>query len=165
MEMKNRGVTMIELMMIMILSVIVTSAIYSLYGFFIKSVHQSNQYTNTEQSSYRKLGMITSLLRRSEQVLSITPVSVTFLTSSGDTLSLSYSENTLYRNSPSEEQDPWIVFDSFSILSPQEDSGWMNLTISGTYQGRFNNYHTINSNVVIYRKPEVVGEEDWGFWD
>lgn len=165
MGLNNRGVTLVELIAAMTITVIITSAAYGLYGYFIKTIHTSSEYGRTEQDTYRKIDMISSIFRRSDALLSLSPENLSLRTSRGDTISYEYSEDTLYRIEKDESRTVWMVIDSLTITAPEESEGWLISSISAQYPGRFNNYHRVVKDVVIFLEKPTLKENDWGFFE
>ncbi len=159
----NAGVTLVELAVVMVVSVIVTTAAYGIYGYFMKTIAHSSRFTSSEQGAYQKLGMLSSTFRRSQAILKLTPEEISYRDSQGDTLSLIYREDTLYRRFSESEITPWFTLDSLKFTQSEDSLGWVNCTLSCSYPGQFENFHTIKQTVVIYRETEVLREEDWGF--
>lgn len=165
MGLNNRGVTLVELIAAMTITVIITSAAYGLYGYFVKTIHTSSEYGKTEAETYQKMDMISSILRRSDALLSLSHEEFSLRTSQGDTVRYHYSEDSLYRVESEYERSLWIIIDSLTITVSQDSSGWLLSSISAVYPGRFDNFHKVNRSVVIYREKQTLKENDWGFFD
>lgn len=165
MGLNSRGVTLVELIAAMTITVIITSAAYGLYGYFIKTIHTSSQYGETEQSTYRKIEMITSKFRRSDAVLSLSPEEFSLRTSRGDTVQYQYIEDSLYIVKEDEDNALWMIIDSLTFKVPKDKKGWLNCNISAQYPGRFDNFHRVSRSVVIFLEEATLEEDDWGFFD
>lgn len=163
MELNNRGMTLIELVTAMVITTIVTGAAYGLYGYFMKTIQKSQRFSQSEQGCYRKLEMVTSQLRRAQSVLSLAADSLQYIDSRGDTISLSYQSDTLYRIK-SDEQNPWFTVDSLSFSSGSDSTGWNAITIQCGYPGQMKEFHFLKRTVTCYIEAQTTSEESWGFW-
>lgn len=163
MELNNRGMTLIELVTAMVITTIVTGAAYGLYGYFMKTIQKSQRFSQSEQGSYQKLEMMTSQLRRAQSILVIATDSIQYVDSRGDTTSLKFSNDTLYRTREG-EQHPWFTVDSLSFKPGSDSTGWNAVTIQCGYPGQMKEFHYLKRSVTCYIETQMTSEESWGFW-
>lgn len=159
----RQGVTLIELMVVIVVSTIIIGGAFSVYTGFYKSFFSSSRYTDSEQGTYRKIDMIGSTLRRAAAITVIHPNKITMETSDRDTFSILIRGDSLFRQEGDSMPKFWFTMDSCSVSSELQDSGWITATIRGGYPGKFKNVHTIHRSVTVFRKPVKVRDSQWGF--
>ncbi len=159
----TKGLTLVELLVAIVISTIVIGGAYSAYTALYKSVIISQRHTESEQGTYRKIDMITSTIRRSPAVLALSPNKITLETSDRDSLALVIRNDTIFRQPSDSLPRFWFTMDSCAFEYPLNDSGWIIATIRGSYPGRFAKSHAVKRSVTLFRKPEKIRENEWGF--
>jgi len=160
---QNSGLTMVEMMVVLVVGAIVISGVYSLHSWLYKSVFASNRFTESEQGTYRKVDMICSALRRSVAVTSVSESQISMVLSGADSLTLNVRGDSLYRQENESQPVLWFTMDSCRFEFPLQDSGWVSAKVTGAFSGRQGKVHSISRTVCVQRQRPKVRDNEWGF--
>ncbi len=159
----NRGVTLIELMVALVMTAIIVSIIFAVWGNFGRHVIIQRRKSVLHAEIRVVLESITSQLRRSPAVLAWHSSGITYVSpNNGDTIVYEFYTDELLKNDAPViliSQDAYIS--NFSV-GESEVSGEMKevtlLSVAMTVMDEFYNQISLNSQIAV----KILGEDEEG---
>lgn len=162
---EHRGVTIVELMMAMAMTVIVVSIIFAVWGNYHRHIIEQRRKSILQSEIKQVLGGLTSQIRRSPAVLAWHSTGITYVSpNNGDTIVYEYYTDELFKNdTPVHVTSQKAYISGFAVGKSEElseDSELTLLSITLSMADDFANQVTVSSNIAAKVISEQEEEED-----
>lgn len=159
--MNRKGMTIMELMVAMVLSAIAFSLIWGTYSFYTGSISKFSQRREQHRDMTYSVDFLCTELRTAREIVLIVPDSCKYISSRGDSILFTFSNDTLYRK---REKDSiplaFKLIDSLLFTLPETEdsvSKWKLLTIRAQIEREMKLPQTYYRSIVI----PYTAKEEW----